>query len=322
MRCSSLFTIAAALALSATPGKADDASVFTAQDLKSSPRYDYKEPSGLSYQGGYAAFDYDPVSYYFATWFQRVDEAQRTQPNWITPLVTVTPRLEEEYRYDYFHERLGNGNEIDNYGGGKGLELIPTVTNEIILAPPPSEVRSGKEPAAGWGDDPFFLLKQRLISANKDDGDYIVTVFLGAQAPTGVKAFTNDSWLITPTLAAGKGWGDFDIQATVGVALPTDHQNIIGDAVISNVTFQYHFGEYFWPEFEINDTYWSGGLRDGKNQVFITPGIVLGRFQLDDRAKLIVGAGYQIAVAPSLTKEPALTPLYQEGLVVTARIAF
>ncbi len=85
-------------------------------------------------------------------------------------------------------------------------------------------------------------------------------MFLGAQAPTGIKAFTNDAWLVTPTLAAGKGWGDFDIQATVGVPLPTNHESTIGDAVISNVALQYHFCEYFWPEFEINDTYWSGGL--------------------------------------------------------------
>ncbi len=83
--------------------------------------------------------------------------------------------------------------------------MIPTVTNEIILGVPPYEVRSGKSPASGWADDQVFLLKQLLISANKDEGDYIVTVFLGVQTPTGIKAFTNDSWLITPTLAGGKG---------------------------------------------------------------------------------------------------------------------
>ena len=42
------------------------------------------------------------VSNYFTNWFGRVAAAQASQPHWITPLVTVTPRLEEEVRYDQF----------------------------------------------------------------------------------------------------------------------------------------------------------------------------------------------------------------------------
>src|ERR1700681_3510317 len=30
-------------------------------------------------------------------WFARVSRAQAAQPRWITPVVTVTPRLEEEF---------------------------------------------------------------------------------------------------------------------------------------------------------------------------------------------------------------------------------
>src|SRR5437868_1884320 len=37
---------------------------------------------------------------FFDHWFQRVSKTQAEQPHWITPLVTVTPRLEEEYRFD------------------------------------------------------------------------------------------------------------------------------------------------------------------------------------------------------------------------------
>ncbi|HEX2943327.1 MAG TPA: hypothetical protein VHO91_19900, partial [Rhodopila sp.] len=33
---------------------------------------------------------------YFAHWFDRVRVAQASQPHWMTPLVTVTPRLEQE----------------------------------------------------------------------------------------------------------------------------------------------------------------------------------------------------------------------------------
>src|SRR5271167_3523527 len=34
---------------------------------------------------------------YFENWFPRVEDAQASQPHWMTPIVTVTPRLEQEY---------------------------------------------------------------------------------------------------------------------------------------------------------------------------------------------------------------------------------
>ena len=40
----------------------------------------------------------DGLGGYFAHWFDRVREAQETQPHWITPIATVTPRLEQEFR--------------------------------------------------------------------------------------------------------------------------------------------------------------------------------------------------------------------------------
>jgi hypothetical protein len=39
---------------------------------------------------------------YFVDWFPRVTRIQNEQPHWVTPIVTVTPRLEEEFRYDQF----------------------------------------------------------------------------------------------------------------------------------------------------------------------------------------------------------------------------
>jgi hypothetical protein len=35
----------------------------------------------------------------FGNWYTR-DEAQASQPHWITPFATATPRLDEEFRYD------------------------------------------------------------------------------------------------------------------------------------------------------------------------------------------------------------------------------
>ena len=262
------------------------------------------------------------ISNYFAHWFDRVREAQASQPHWMTPLVTVTPRLEEEFRTDFYIESLGNGASLTSFSNGKGLELIPTTTNEIILNAPTYVERGSVRPASGFGDWPFILVKQRLLSANEQSGNYIVTAFLAAQAPVGSRNFTNHAYIITPTIAGGKGWGDFDIQATVGVAVPLSHESTIGTAVLTNAAFQYHFLKYFWPEVEVNWTWWADGLHGGKNQVFITPGIIFGRFNLGGRVNAIFGVGYQDAVSPKLTKVPVLTPVYDHAWVVTARVTF
>src|SRR5271167_1498202 len=73
---------------------------------------------------------------YFVNWFPRVTRIQSEQPHWVTPLVTVTPRLEEEVRYDQFWQANPHGVATDNFGGGKGLELIPFQNTEIILGVP------------------------------------------------------------------------------------------------------------------------------------------------------------------------------------------
>lgn len=264
----------------------------------------------------------NPIADYFASWFDRVDAALASQPHWMTPITTVTPRLEEEYRYDQFQQFLGNGAEVNNYFGGKGLELIPTTTNEILVGVPAFEQRTNVKPATGFSDWNFLTVKQRLISANEENGNYILSAFLGLQAPTGAPAFTNKAWIVTPTIAGGIGWGDFDIQGTVSVPVPTVNEHDIGTAIVSSVTLQYHIAPYFWPEFAFNDTQWISGVRAGKNQLFLSPGVVFGRFPLFGRLKAVFGISYQFAVSPELTKTPVLTPVYDHAWLLTMRMPF
>ncbi len=47
---------------------------------------------------------------------------------------------------------------------------------------------------------------------------------------------------------------------------------------------------------EQNSTFWSGGALDGKKQVFLTPGIVVGSFAIAERLHFAIGTGVQIAV--------------------------
>jgi len=86
---------------------------------------------------------------YFVNWFPRVTKIQSEQPHWITPLVTVTPRLEEEVRYDQLWQANPHGVATDNFGAGKGLELIPFQNTEIILGVPAWIAHNGSASAGG-----------------------------------------------------------------------------------------------------------------------------------------------------------------------------
>ncbi len=265
----------------------------------------------------------DPITQYFATWFDRVEAAQASQPHWMTPITTVTPQLEQEYRYDQFQQYLQNGGEINNFGGGKGLELIPTTTNEILINVPAYEQRLYHEPATGFADGNFVTIKQRLLSANEENGNYILSAFLGFQAPTGISAFTNrPAWIVIPSIAGGIGWGDFDVQGTISYMLPTDNQHAVGTTLVTSTTLQYHVGEYFWPEFALNDTQWTSGERADRNQLLVGPGIMFGRFQIYKRVKFNFGIAYQVAVVPAHAITDPLTPLYNHAWILSMRMTF
>jgi hypothetical protein len=101
---------------------------------------------------------------------------------------------------------------------------------------------------------------------------------------------------VSPILAAGKGWGRFDVQATIGGVLPTGDTKIIGRQIVFNTTFQYHLLKLLWPDCEVNSTFYKDGKTDGKKTTYLTPGIGVGRFRLARNVHFVVVAGEQIAV--------------------------
>jgi hypothetical protein len=258
--------------------------------------------------------------YFPATWFDMATRTQAEQPRWMTPLVTVTPRLEQELRYDQSFQSMQHGAMLTNYGSGKGIEIIPWETVEVILGIPnyESHEQPGKAGAKTRGSDDFgdwtALIKYRILSANEEHGNYILTAFMGFSAPTGTAGNSTGHAVFTPTIAGGKGWGDFDIQSTASVALPNGGSDRLGEPVAWNTAFQYHLLTYFWPEVETNYTWYPDGEHTGKNQLFITPGLLLGRFPIWQRVKFNVGAGFQVAV----TKYN----MYHNAWVLTGRMTF
>lgn len=232
---------------------------------------------------------------FFDNWFRRVDKTQAEQPHWATPLATTTPRLEEEFRYDIFWQTNNRGITSENYGGAKGLELIPAERVEVILVAPPAYIVHNnplvKDGFGDWG----FLVKYRILSSNEERGNYILTAFFQMTAPTGQYKNGATDAIITPTIAYGKGFGQCDVQGTFGVTLPTGNEAVIGRTYPWNNAFQYRLYRKFWPEVEVNYVHFQNGPNNGKTQVFMTPGLVIGRIHLWKRLALTVGGGFQIA---------------------------
>jgi hypothetical protein len=264
----------------------------------------------------------DPIVEYFENWSARVSRVRSEQPGWISPLVTTNPCLLQQFRYDQLWQSQPHGVTSDNFGGSKGLELIPWENTEISLGIPawiahngaiqPSS-KTSTPPGDGWADV-TFLIKYRLFSGNADNGNYIVTAFMGFSAPTGTNGNSSRHGIFTPTIAFGKGFSNFDFQSTVGISLPSGGLTRLGLPVAYNTAFQYRVMKYFWPQFEVNYTWWPNGQREGESQVFLTPGLVVGTIPIHNTIGLAVGAGYQVAV----TREPA----YNHAVILSVRVPF
>lgn len=255
------------------------------------------------------------INDYFAHWFDRVDATLAEQPHWAPPVTTTSPRLQEVLRYDLMWENLKGGHELVNYGSAKGLEFIPSEHLQFIIGIPPYETQDTHPRKNGWGDE-MFLMKYRFAAANEENGDYILTGFMGVSVPNGGNAYSAKHFVYSPTLAGGKGWGDFDVQGTIGASIP-DNLGVrtgSGTPLLASCILQYRITKVIWPEVEANYTYWPNGAHESLNQLFITPGLVVGRFPVYGRLACMFGVGCQVAVTEN--------PLYHRNIIFTARLPF
>jgi hypothetical protein len=251
-------------------------------------------------------------------WEERATQTQEKQPAWPPPLVTTFVGLIQVGRSDLLRQITSNHVETWSLDGGKGLNLIPFANTEVDINLPAYFKHSVSTVADGPGDM-SFLLKYRFLSGSANHGSYVISACLIGTIPTGTYKNGSLDATVAPTLALGKGFGRFDLQSTIGATLPVEDTITLGRPIVWNTTGQYHLGKYLWPEVESNSTYYKGGPNDGKNQTFITPGIIAGKFKLrpsDPKSRLGLGfgAGEQIATSKFHT--------YNHGIVVTTRLLF
>ncbi len=253
---------------------------------------------------------------FFASWEDRVRDTLAQQPSWPIPLVTASSGLLQVARTDFVRQIAPAGTDTWNYDNSKGINIVPWYRVEFdALAPPYIQHNSAVKDGSG---DFSMLLKYRLAAGNESHGSYSVSFAITGSLPTG--SYKNGSLdaTISPTLCAGKGFGRFDVQSTLGAILPAGDTSKLGRVVVWNSVGQFRVGKYFWPEIESNATFYHGGANDGRVQNFVTPGLILSKFKLErdprNRLALVVGGGMQIATTQFHT--------YNHGLVITTRMLF
>src|ERR1039458_3341410 len=110
---------------------------------------------------------------FIARYQARVTATQNEQPHWVTPLVTVTPRLEQEVRADFVRQTNARLYDTWNYGNSKGLELIPLRRVELLFNAPPFFNHAQPGVKDGFGDVSFNS-KFRIFSRNEEKGNAIL----------------------------------------------------------------------------------------------------------------------------------------------------
>lgn len=230
-------------------------------------------------------------------WLRNTDKARTLQPHFTAPIVTTHVILVQQYRYDMSWQQNSPGpGRTANYGAARGLEVIPTTRLEIGISPPNYLVHDTAT-KDGMGDL-AWQVKYRAFSGTEGKGDYFVGFFMGGTLPTGDSPNGTGHAILSPTFAAAKGLGHWDVQSTIGASLPVSGTSTLGRTIVFNTAVNYRFGRIVWPMLEQNSMFWSGGSLDGKKQTFITPGLILGSFPVKDRLRVAVGGGFQTAVTP------------------------
>jgi hypothetical protein len=227
-------------------------------------------------------------------WTHTAEKAKASQPHFVAPFVTTHVMLVQQFRYDmYWQADPGGGTTTSNYGGSRGLEIIPSSRLEVAIFPP-SYVAHETNTPNGFSDL-SYLMKFRAFSRAEGKGDYFVGFFFGGSLPTARTPNGLGHAVLSPTFAAAKGLGPWDVQSTIGATLPIGGTDVLGRALLFNTAVDYRIKGMIWPMIEQNSTFWLDGPLHGDKQVFLTPGVVAGPFALTEKLHVGFGFGVQIA---------------------------
>src|ERR1700677_1245308 len=237
-----------------------------------------------------------PSGNFYARWSAQTNAIQSKQPAWPPPLATTYVELFQVARTDFVRQIAPKGTYTWNIDNSKCVSFITPGNLEFDIDLPPS-IEHNPTAVDGWGDF-SFLAKYRIASGNAQHGSYSLSFWALTTVPTGQAKNGSTNASVQHNLGFGKGFGNVDVQSTIGATLPTGNPatNATGRPVLWNTAAQWKLHKVFWPELESNATFYKGGSNDGKTQEFITPGILIGNFALHpgepgSRPGLFVGGG-------------------------------
>jgi len=238
------------------------------------------------------------------------------QPTWLSPLIQADSRLGQSLRLSYSNAYSPAGTRTVNYGNGHFLNLLAGDRVQITLVPPSYIQNHASSMPDGFGDT-VGEVKYRIASGDRDHGNFAVTAILAESWPTASHTNGAPTAVYVPMVAVGKMWGRFDVQSTLGGAMPTGKIAAQGRQINWNGTAQLAVGAHLWTDVEDNLTFNAGGPFDGKVENFLTPAAfyVLRRKEWRPaHATFVIGAGMQIATSAFHT--------YNHNLIPEARILF
>jgi hypothetical protein len=115
-----------------------------------------------------------------------------------------------------------------------------------------------------------------------------------------------ETGLLIPSEVVNRG-RNFRVAVHSGAILPTSSVPTVGRTISWNTVSQYRVGKYFWPELEVNASYYHGGPNDGKNQTFLMPGLMVSKIKLTNKPGRRLGLMLEAACRSLLRTSTATT---------------
>jgi hypothetical protein len=192
------------------------------------------------------------------------------QPAMVTPLVEADPRLIQYARFAFSNQYTAARTQTVNYGNGRGAGIIVGNRFEFDYMPP-SYIQHNLATAKDGMGDTSLVGKVRIASGNAQHGNFDVAVILIHSFATGTYKNGAATDVFTPTLAACRSFGRFNLQSALGGTMPTGKIAAQGRSIAWNALTQVHTSTHVWLELSNNATFYFSGSHDGKMQNFVTP---------------------------------------------------
>jgi hypothetical protein len=136
---------------------------------------------------------------------------------------------------------------------------------------PPPYIQHNLATAKDGLGDTSLVGKVRIASGNAQHGNFDVAALLSHSFATGTYKNGAATDIFTPTLAACRGFGHFNLQSALGGTMPTGKIAAQGRSIAWNALTQVHASPHVWLELSNNATFYFSGSHDGLMQNFVTP---------------------------------------------------